>query len=466
MAVRSSPRLHAILCSNSLGKPAVFVPLLSRVATGRTLRSRKKVEPGKCSKEKPCLPSKYSQEKKSSSEKSTQDKAYPDGVGLKITETVCENTGSCNPKRSSTLRSSQNVLTSAAKNQTSSSRTKKSKVSRSVRGRKSKGNVDNEQGKADKDLESSVYLSRFDRVSNGDAPTSTTSLNIKRKRGRPPKRATCCKRAKITSSKSKSKMASSAELADSSLLKSEEDVIDLTCDDETIGEDVDAAVFVPSSFTTPDLTKRSTHSLTSSSEMAFTNKGVGRGDSDFHGDSNSSMFDTDSDYLRTSLHSEESVAQLFDLSLKQDRELNLTFGANTTPSLKNSKDSTGDEVISWQTLHCKDEAIISVGSPTEEEYPQPSTPQQKLLRRLARQKQLEEMRAREAAILREERLLRRKGNLLSPQRDQSSAKRISWKDDTDLVEMFIYAPVREDDDDTVSIHSDDANNMEAELSVT
>ena len=52
----------------------------------------------------------------------------------------------------------------------------------------------------------------------------------------------------------------------------------------------------------------------------------------------------------------------------------------------------------------------TLSSQTEEEYPQPSM-QQKLIRRLARQKQLEEMRTREAAFLREERFLHRKGVL-------------------------------------------------------
>ena len=50
-------------------------------------------------------------------------------------------------------------------------------------------------------------------------------------------------------------------------------------------------------------------------------------------------------------------------------------------------------------------------------------------------------------------------------REQSSAKRILWRDESDLVEMFICSPVW-DDDDTVSIQSDDAFNMEITPSPT
>ena len=73
------------------------------------------------------------------------------------------------------------------------------------------------------------------------------------------------------------------------------------------------------------------------------------------------------------------------------------------------------------------------------EYPMPSTPQQKMARQLARQRQLEEMRVREAAQAREERFLRRQG-LLNPPKKTVNTKRIKWKDDSDLVEIFIYLP--------------------------
>ena len=76
------------------------------------------------------------------------------------------------------------------------------------------------------------------------------------------------------------------------------------------------------------------------------------------------------------------------------------------------------------------------------EYLMPSTPQQKMARQLARQRQLEAMRAREAALAREERLLRRQG-LLNP-RVVKNSKRIKWKEDGDLVEVFTYLPTDED----------------------
>ena len=76
------------------------------------------------------------------------------------------------------------------------------------------------------------------------------------------------------------------------------------------------------------------------------------------------------------------------------------------------------------------------------EYLMPSTPQQKMARQLARQRQLEAMRAREAASAREERLLRRQG-LLNP-RVVKNSKRIKWKEDGDLVEIFTYFPTGED----------------------
>ena len=75
------------------------------------------------------------------------------------------------------------------------------------------------------------------------------------------------------------------------------------------------------------------------------------------------------------------------------------------------------------------------------EYPMPSTPQQRMARQLARQRQLEAMKAREAASAREERFLRRQG-LLNP-RVVKNSKRIKWKEDGDLVEIFTYLPTDE-----------------------
>lgn len=75
----------------------------------------------------------------------------------------------------------------------------------------------------------------------------------------------------------------------------------------------------------------------------------------------------------------------------------------------------------------------------EVEYPLPSTPQQKMARQLVRQRQLNEMRVREAALAREERLLRRQGLWTSRTK---STKRIQWKND--LVQIFTYSQSEED----------------------
>ena len=83
---------------------------------------------------------------------------------------------------------------------------------------------------------------------------------------------------------------------------------------------------------------------------------------------------------------------------------------------------------------------------TEEEHPQPSTPKQKMSRCLARQRQLKEMRIREAAFERQQRLLQRKGLLNRPiivEDSDVKRKRISWKEECDLVQVFVYSPPRE-----------------------
>ena len=84
----------------------------------------------------------------------------------------------------------------------------------------------------------------------------------------------------------------------------------------------------------------------------------------------------------------------------------------------------------------------------EVEYPEPSTPQQKMMRQLARQKQLEDMRVRETALAREERYQRRHG-LACPQPSKSSgsrSKRVQWKNKSDLVKIFIYSAVSDSQD--------------------
>ena len=75
----------------------------------------------------------------------------------------------------------------------------------------------------------------------------------------------------------------------------------------------------------------------------------------------------------------------------------------------------------------------------EVDCPIPSTPQQKEARRLARLRQLRDMRARETMEARRERALKRRGEP-SPtkQKPDSSAKRVSWREDGFLTKVMEY----------------------------
>lgn len=114
-----------------------------------------------------------------------------------------------------------------------------------------------------------------------------------------------------------------------------------------------------------------------------------------------------------------------------------------------SHDTTFSSAKDRGYLH-KEDTILQTESDSEEidctflevEYPAPSTCQQKEARRLARAKQLEQMRSREAALNRRERLLRRQGTLRKP--DKHREKRVSWKDEKNLVRVFVYTQVTEE----------------------
>ena len=110
--------------------------------------------------------------------------------------------------------------------------------------------------------------------------------------------------------------------------------------------------------------------------------------------------------------------------LKQDEPVTVDIDSTTTPTVDNTQSSPPAEV------RTDDEWIDS----PEEAYPVPKTAQQREKTQLARQKQLEEMKAREAAEAREERLLKRKGLWKSPVK---SDKMITWK--TDLTAVFNYS---------------------------
>ena len=468
-AVRSSPRLRALLYSNPSGKPAVFSPRVNRVNTSdRILRSKNtKKRPLKDSETS--SPSELSHEKKFGEKRLRVSKIRSDGTKSRggASENVLE--GERCPLDSS--KKKQQSLTTGTKTQTASKRSKRVKMLGHDEEKCIEVSTRCKQRKSSRVLASSANNPPslehcVDSVTNSTTDVST-GMSIRRKRGRPPKNTVNCKRVKVSA------------IADRSEVNTDKSkvVIDLTCEDETLGdEDFDAMITTPPSFTSPDLTQATNAdalALVHSSE-ASKDKHDGE-DIDGGCGTNIAATDAESDYLTTSLDPDETIAQLFDLGVTEDQSsMNDSSETVTIPSLKRSKNINPlvaelDVASSEQALEIENsngDTPDTLNSPTEEEYPQPSTHQQKLIRRLARQKQLEEMRAREAAHSREERLLRRKGVLPDTKATQSSAKRISWRDETDLVEMFIYSPVREDDDDTVSVHSDDALNMDLTLSAT
>ena len=492
-AVRSSPRLRALLYSNPSGKQAVFAPRLNRVGTtsDRTLRS-KTAKTSDLKDSESSSPTKLSRGKKSSEKRSVVSKGRSTGVRGKGGASENASVGKRRRLDSSEKKPRSLTTKSATKAQIGTSKRLKSdrmlgrdevrsvEVATRCKQRKSSRSLESSTKSPIKKLEHDI----MDSVNNN----VSTNMSVKHKRGRPPKNAGSCKRVKITPTITKE--------AEIGVENPKKIVIDLTCDNEAIGEeDIDSEPLItappPSLLTDLHLSQTtSTDSLlvcspetVSKDERDIDHGEEGTDGGDCGTNDIAALTDTEneSDYLMTSLDPDETIAQLFDLGVKEESHttsMNNSSESETVivPSLKRSKNISlaiiMDVANSEQTPEIKssssDDTPDTLHSPTEEEYPQPSTPQQKLIRRLARQKQLEEMKAREAALSREERLLRRKGVLPDSKTTQwqSSAKRISWRDETDLVEMFIYSPVRDDDADTVSIHSDDASNMELTLPAT
>ena len=118
---------------------------------------------------------------------------------------------------------------------------------------------------------------------------------------------------------------------------------------------------------------------------------------------------------------------VIDLTLSSD----VDECSESTP-LKQKQPVTTDNTPSSPPVEGKadDECIDS----PDEAYPVPKTAQQREKSQLARQKQLEGMKAREAAEAREERLLKRKGLWKSPVKRENI---ITWK--TDLTAVFNYS---------------------------
>ena len=490
MAVRSSPRLQAMFSSCPSGKQAVFVPRVTKINSVGTLRNKGERNLNKHRDvRKPGQTLKSSRGEVSKSLSVSRD-------SFKKGNNVSGRVGfpqTCTSRKSSKAESSQADIQRDLKTTSPKSLSKKTSQNATGSGDMSdtRLEVDSKQQKHKGLKTSSSSSTAFQPRSSSSSDCrdaecvmggATTTLNVKRKRGRPPKHTTKgCKKIKTRSNDS-SYVSPSDDNTVSLRSNVSGQVIDLTCENETISEEVDISLFAPSSSTNPNLIQRKvtqflpnvSSKLSRCLEDNFSSVlGAGGGIDTLTGDS---------DCFRTSLHSDESVAQLFDLTCKYDLKDNDCTNDNKTltiPSLKRSRDvlvplTIDDESLSleqglvWSLDSSEAMEYTCTSSPTEEEYPLPSTPQQKLMRKLARQKQLEEMRAKEAAFLREERLLRRKGILPKSTAAQSqtrSSKRISWKDETDLVELFIYSPVHDDDEDTVSIHSDDPNSMEVTLPV-
>ena len=92
------------------------------------------------------------------------------------------------------------------------------------------------------------------------------------------------------------------------------------------------------------------------------------------------------------------------------------------------------------TLFAGDDESDS-SSMSEVEHPLPSTPQQKEARRLARLKQLQEMRARETMEARRERAMKRRGESSPSKRPQRTIhKRVTWMEEGSLVTVVNCPP--------------------------
>ena len=138
------------------------------------------------------------------------------------------------------------------------------------------------------------------------------------------------------------------------------------------------------------------------------------------------------------------------------RKAKLSSDPKTPPASKT--DSEGKQMVAKPlpdqtgTPDAWEENIEEVGGKREEpdddspeyEVVMVSTPQMKEARRLARLKQLREMKAREEREARRDRALKRRGEA-SPSKvslasDSPAKKKVCWREETDLVSVFKYAP--------------------------
>lgn len=162
-----------------------------------------------------------------------------------------------------------------------------------------------------------------------------------------------------------------------------------------------------------------------------------------HTDTGSTQCQTDASTLQASHLLNTDSPNNTDVNLCLHSFISVTSHESTLSKFSFAKDLVKGELS-------KNDTILQTGSVSEDidctsmevEYPAPSTSQQKETRRLARVKQLEQMRVREAALERKERLLRRHDALRKP--DGHRERRVKWKNDMNLVRVFVYPQVTEE----------------------
>ena len=118
---------------------------------------------------------------------------------------------------------------------------------------------------------------------------------------------------------------------------------------------------------------------------------------------------------------------------------------SSPPHLGSAKECTAG-VCSDVWMPTTDGSLVDSQDETDactelEMYPVPSTHQQKEARRLARQRQLREMQARELAEARKTRLLRRQGLLVTEH--SARGRHVVWAKHEELVRIHVYSPTAE-----------------------
>lgn len=139
--------------------------------------------------------------------------------------------------------------------------------------------------------------------------------------------------------------------------------------------------------------------------------------------------------LRLSVQETSKLDRCTPESVQGDQDTRINVSSVASPNIRISQSLT--------TESCCNGGNDIIDSP-EEAYPLPRTAKQKEKSQLARQKQLEDMRTREATAAREERFQRRKGVWIPPcKKNDACRKKITWKEDAELTDLYVYSPSRE-----------------------